>query len=312
MPHTEPIHIVLNPTAGGGTGARARREIEDDLAGRGVPFEIHLTEHRGHAAELARNLADRKAPVVAAAGGDGTIHDVVNGLLQSGARSTALALIPIGTGNDFVKVVNGTRTMSDAIETIAHGVCRRFDVGLVRWDGGSEYFINAMGTGIDVEVVRQLQRLPHMPGALKYLMALIRALMKYRPVKLRASINGDEIDTRAMILAVGNGTCQGGGFYLAPDAKPDDGELDVTLVREVGFRDVVSLVPRILRGTQRGHDAVLMRTARVLRVESAEGRPLYFHLDGELREPESGAFTVEVIPGALAVLSRDAHAQGVG
>jgi len=310
MQHTEPIHIVLNPTSGGGAGARAEREIARDLARRGVPFEIHRTEGRGHAAELARDFANRGVARVGAAGGDGTIHEVVNGLMQSRVRSTTLALLPIGTGNDFVKVVSGTRTLPAALETVARGSCRRYDLGIVKWDGGSEYFTNAMGTGIDVEVVRQLQRLPHMPGALKYLAALVRALLKYRPVPLHASINGDTIDTRAMILAVGNGTCQGGGFYLAPNARPDDGVFDITLVREVGLRDVVTLVPRILRGTHGGHVAVLMRTARALRVESGDDRPLCFHVDGELRETESRAFSVEVLPGALAVLARDGSTEG--
>lgn len=310
MHHTEPVHIVLNPTAGGGTGARAQREIERDLARLGVPFEIHLTRGRGHAMAMAREFADRGVAVVAAAGGDGTIHEVVNGLMESGRGSTTLALIPIGTGNDFVKVVDGTRTMPEAIQTIAEGTPRRFDVGRVRWDGSSEFFINGMGTGIDVEVVRQLHRLPHMPGALKYLLALLRALVSFRPVRLHASINGDAIDTRAMILAVGNGTCQGGGFYLAPEARPDDGVFDVTLVREVRLREVFTLVPRILRGTQRGHEAVLMRTVRSLHVKSGEQKPLNFHVDGELRESTSHAFDVEVVPGALAVLARDAQRQG--
>jgi len=297
------LDIILNPISGGGAGRRARPEISRALDARGVQYHIHETEGPGDARERARALS-RPGAVIVAAGGDGTIHEVANGLLDAGGLAT-LGLIPVGTGNDFVKVVPGTRKREHAYETLASGTQRRFDAGLVRWDGGVEHFINGMGTGIDVEVVRQMKRLPQLPGPIKYLMGLFRALVHYRPVQLDASFNGSAFEKRVMIIALGNGVCQGGGFYLAPDAVADDGLLDLTVVDELNLVEIAQVLPRILKGTQRGHRKVDMRTGRRLEIRSTDGRPLFFHLDGELREPAGATeLTVEVIPAALPVLAR--------
>lgn len=297
------LDIVLNPTSGGGAGGRARPEIERELDARALQFRIHETSGPGEARVLARELSKPDA-IIAAAGGDGTIHEVANGVLDAGGTAT-LGLIPVGTGNDFVKVVPGTRTRDEAYDTLASGAPRRFDAGLVRWDGNLEHFINGMGTGIDVEVVRQMKRLPQLPGPVKYLMALLRALVHYRPVHLASAFNGSSFEKRVMIIALGNGVCQGGGFYLAPDAVADDGLLDLTVVDELNLVEIVQVLPRILKGTQRGHKKVDMRTGRRLEIRSKDGRPLFFHLDGELREPaEATELTVDVMPGALSVLAR--------
>lgn len=305
MSQAKPVCVVLNPASGGGAGARYRREIEHELNARGVQFDLVETPGPGTGVSLARERARRGAHVVVAAGGDGTVHDVVNGIMQAApAGSCALGLVPVGTGNDFVKVVPGTRHRQAAYDTIARGHSERYDLGRVRWNGSEEYFINGMGTGIDVEVVRQLTQIPQLPGPLKYLLALLRALLRFRPVALRAQLDDQRLEQRVMIIAVGNGTCQGGGFYLAPDASPQDGVLDACVVDQLSLGGILRVLPRIMRGTQRGHPAVLMRTARTVRFEAADDRPLFFHLDGELREP-SGLRTLEVdvLPGVLPVLT---------
>jgi diacylglycerol kinase (ATP) len=294
--------VILNPAAGGGAGGRHRAEITRELKARGITPHIIETTGPGSGRVLAHAQAQAGAEVLVVAGGDGTIHEVANGLLQAGADTT-LALIPIGTGNDFVKVVPGTRTRGAAYDTIAHGERRLFDVGRARWHDEEEFFVNGMGTGIDVEVVRQLQSLPQLPGPLKYLLGLVKALFQFRSVSLRIHADAAALEQKVMIIAVGNGICQGGGFYLAPDARPNDGLLDLCVVREVNWRGIIRVVPRVLRGTQRGDPAVDMRTIRTIRFEAMDDRPLFFHLDGELREPAGlRELRVEVVPNALPVL----------
>jgi diacylglycerol kinase (ATP) len=298
------VDVILNPASGGGAGRKYRAEIERELSTRGLSCRIHETSGPGAATRLSFELANRGATIVAAAGGDGTIHEVGNGLLQAGHAECALALIPLGTGNDFVKVVPGTRKRSAAYDTIARGTPQRFDVGRAAWDDRQEFFLNGMGTGVDVEVVRQLQSMPPLPGALKYLLALLRALVSYRPVDLAIQLDADQLRQRVMIVAVGNGVCQGGGFYLAPDASPRDGRLDVTLVRELSLVGMARVLPRILRGTQSGDPAVLMRTGQVIRFAAMDQQSLFFHLDGELREAKSnGTVEVRVLPSALSVMT---------
>ncbi|HUP90213.1 MAG TPA: diacylglycerol kinase family protein [Longimicrobiales bacterium] len=293
-------HIVLNPKSGGGRAYRRRDYVVRQLADRGVHAEIHLTEAPGHAVTIARKLSDAGADRVVAAGGDGTMHDVANGILQSKGNA-AMGVLPLGTGNDFAKVVAGSQI---PFETIAGGRPTRFDVGHASWERGNEYFVNGMGTGIDVEVVRQLHRLPNMPGPAKYLAGLLRALVAYKPVELGAIENGTTEEHRVMMMAVGNGVCQGGGFYLTPDSSTNDGKLNLCVVNAIPLWQVPAVLPRVLRGTHESHAAVSARTIEQIRFEARGENSLYFQLDGELREPPGAKWVnVEVKPGALRVLT---------
>ncbi|MGH7506352.1 MAG: diacylglycerol/lipid kinase family protein, partial [Longimicrobiales bacterium] len=226
MERKRTVRIVLNPTAGRGAGRRLRAEVERELAARGIDVDVHETERPGHAADLAAAAVAAGADVIVAVGGDGTIHEVVNGLMRCPPNARpALGLIPVGTGNDLVKVVAGTRTRAEAYDTIAHGWAVPLDAGRASWAGGEEYFVNAMGTGIDVEVVRQIRGIRNLPGAAVYVLGLAKALVKYRPLRLRVTIDGVTLDRRFMMAAVANGCCVGGAFQLCPDASPDDGLL---------------------------------------------------------------------------------------
>ena len=301
---TQTVHVILNPKSGGGRAGRLRDEIVHELGRRGLTCELHETKAPGHAVQLARDAVQKGASIVAAAGGDGTIHDVANGLLRSAAR-IPMAVIPAGTGNDFAKVVPGAGSRTDAFDTIARPQIREYDAGFVRWHGGEEFFINGMGTGIDVEVVRQILRLPVMPGPIKYLLGLFRALAVYDPVTLRATLPDEVIERRVMMFAVGNGVCQGGGFYLTPDAKPDDGELAMCVVQALPLWQIPAVLTKVLRGTHAGHPVVTMRSFTQVRFDAVGKQPLFFQLDGELREPAGATWIeAEVRPRALPVVVR--------
>ncbi len=297
------MHVVLNPTSGSGSGRRLRDEIEAALRTRGADVQITETRGRGHAVELAESLATAGAPLVVAAGGDGTVHEVVNGLLRAG-RETALGLIPIGTGNDFVKVVPGTRSRAQAYDTLFEGRPRPYDAAIARWDGGQEYFVNAAGTGIDVEVVRQIESLRGLPGALTYILGLARALVRYRPIPLRVTARGGlAVERRVMLAVVSNGQCVGGAFRLTPDALPDDGLLDLCLVAAVSLLTAVRVAPRVLRGTHLGHSSVLLVRDTAFDITVDTGVPLYLQLDGELRRIDGSSVHMEVLPGVLHVMA---------
>jgi len=293
------LHVILNPKSGGGQGGRQRDQIVRELESRGAAVTLHVTEAAGHAVRLAHEAARAGAAIVVAAGGDGTIHDVATGILRAGT-DTALAVIPVGTGNDFAKLIPGAIDRSYDVVMAAH--TEAFDAAHATWPGGSEYFVNAMGSGIDVEVVRQLNHVPALPGPVKYLLALVRALAVYRPIALTARTDHETIARRIMTVALGNGTCQGGGFYLTPHAQPSDGKLDLCVIDALAPWRIPAVLVRVLRGTHAGHAAVTMRTVERVRFES-DGRPLYFQLDGELREPAGAHWLdVELRPRALRVV----------
>lgn len=300
------VHVILNPTSGGGAGRRIRQEIERELAARGLRFTLEETTHRGHAVELARAAVERGAETIVAAGGDGTVHEVANGLLTAvgeGGRP-ALGVIPVGTGNDFVKALGGVMSRARAYDVLADGEVRHFDVGRVEWEGGCEFFVNGMGTGIDVEVVRQIERLPRLPGVVSYLLGLLRALARFRAIPLRITWDGERRHQKVHMIAIGNGACIGGGFYVCPNAVPHDGRFDLCIVDELSLLQIARLLPRVMRGTHEGQPMVQMRQAVEIEIEAAGDAPLFFQMDGELREPPGGRrLRVRVEHGALPVVA---------
>jgi diacylglycerol kinase (ATP) len=298
------MRVILNPMARDGTGRRLRGVIERELDRRRVPFDLVQTEGPGHARELAFDAVSAGIHRIVAAGGDGTIHEVANGLLDCNRNDIALGLIPIGTGNDFVKLVPGTATRDAAFATLAGGVVTSLDVGAASWDGATERFVNAMGTGIDVEVVRRLRRSPLLPGGVAYVSALIRALMRFRPRAVDLTVDGREVSQRIMNLAVCNGVSIGGSFRICPDARPDDGLLDVCLIGEMSMLRNARMVPRVLTGTHAGRDGVTMLRGAAIHLRASDGRPLPFQLDGELREATDGAagIHIDIMPGRLNVI----------
>jgi diacylglycerol kinase (ATP) len=303
-----PTRLILNPAAAGGSARRLRSELLRKLS----PFldlELRETEDRWHAVELAGEAARNGARLVLAAGGDGTIHEVANGLLAARGRepTVPLGVVPIGTGNDFAKMLYRTPSRRAAYAALAATSLRRFDVGRASWDGGSEYFINAMGTGIDVEVVRQIERLPHLPGVLGYLAGVVRAVFGFRALPMRIRIDGTDRQKPLMIAAIGVGHCLGGGFYVFPGARPDDGLFDICTVDEIGLARIARVLPRVMRGRHVGMREVTMDTGTAIDIEILGEQPLFFQLDGELREPPAARrLHVELIPSVLNVIAGDA------
>lgn len=303
------MRIILNPMARHGAGARLRGEIERALERRRVPFDVVQTEGPGHAADLARDAITQGITCIVAAGGDGTLHEVANGIVSGPSNGVAMGLIPIGTGNDFVKMFPGVRSRDAAIDLLATGTPCPVDVGIARWDDRTEYFINAMGTGIDVEVVRQMRRSRYMPGVAIYVGALVRALAAYRPIQVDVSVDNYRVSQAIMNLAVCNGPSIGGSFRICPDASPADGALDVCLIAEMPMLRNARMVPRVLRGTHTDQPGVTMMRGATVAIRLPLGGSLYFQLDGELREAQDGEAGIDVTlaPARLNVIRGAPH-----
>jgi diacylglycerol kinase (ATP) len=305
------MFVILNPTSGGGAGKRIRAEVERELHSRRVDFEIRHTEGPGHATELAAAAVSKGADIIVAAGGDGTIHEVANGLLRT-ESAPPLGILPVGTGNDFVKVA-GVRPRRRVYDALVAGAVQWVDVGHAQWGDKSEYFINGMGTGIDVEVVRQLDRYRKLPTALVYATALARALARFRPIPIDVRFDGERIQQRMMIFTVGNGCCFGGAFRLCPDARPDDGLLDICAVDEMSIPQVLRAMPRVFRGTHTRLPTVAMRQATSIDIAIDGDAQLFFQLDGELREaPGVRSMKVHVVPARLRIITAPAPGAAAG
>jgi len=290
---------VLNPAAGRGAAARALDPIAREFHHQGWSVEVERTEGPGHGAELAARAVQAGAQRVVAVGGDGTVHDVANGLLRCpGGADVALGVVPIGSGNDFAKLVGVYRhSPVRVVRRLVTAQTARFDAGLVC----EEYFVNSVGFGFGPEVVRVRNAMPGLSGFASYFVPVFRAVARFRPPRLEVRARGFAETGNMMMVEVCNGTTAGGSYRFAPDAQPGDGRLDVCLVRRVSLLRFLMAVPRVMRGTHATMREVALFQTRQVTIRSLDG-PLLLHVDGELREPDAHECSVRVEPGCLTVL----------
>ncbi len=299
MPHAR-FYVILNPTAGGGAAARAWPKVQGALEAAGATYELAQTERRWHAAELAEAAARGGWPAVLAMGGDGTINEVVNGLMRAadGGASVPLGIVPVGSGNDFAKLAGEPADAVAAVRRALAAEPRAVDVGPV----GERWFANGVGVGLDARVAIEVGRSRRSKGMALYLWALAKVLRGFRPPRMRVALDGAEwADRPFTLVTVGNGGCHGGGFWICPDACIDDGALDVCAADGMGLPRILDLLPRVMRGTHTRVRGVHLHRARSVRIESAD--PLPVHADGEIIAEAAHLLDIRIHPGRLLVLS---------
>lgn len=267
------------------------------------------TRHRGQAVDLARHhCADSDCLV--AAGGDGTLHEVVNGCQQArrqdGIRDLPrIAALALGTANDFLRSEGLDGTLDEFLELVRGGATRALDLGRVRYTGEqggarSRFFINVVDAGIGAEVIAAVQRTsPLLPARLRYLMAVFSRLFRSGRRELWVEVDGRALWRGPAIAAIaGNGRCFGSGLYAVPQALNDDGLLHLTVIGDVGLRDVLRELPRLRRAEPVDHPQVVYASGRTINF-GAEYRCL-LEADGEYLGTTPA--TVDILPAAQTFL----------
>ena len=197
------FYVILNPTAGRGAAARVRGVIEREMAQAGAAFTIAETARRGHAAELAEAAAREGWPAVVAVGGDGTVHEVVNGLMRAanGGPSVPLGIVGVGSGNDFARLAGVPTDAAWAVRRLTEAEPRPVDVGRV----GDEWFSNGVGIGLDARVAIEVDRRRRFRGLAMYLHALAGVLRAFRPPRMTVELDGVRVAEGPMTLVtIGN------------------------------------------------------------------------------------------------------------
>lgn len=298
--------VIGNPSAG--RGRLVRRW--DDLLGRmrvaGLQPEGRLTEHPGHACELARKARSERRELVVAVGGDGTVHEVVNGLLADGlARGDevlpALGLLPAGSGCDYARTFAPPSASLDATVTrLASTAERLVDVGQVRCQGADgEYvrlFVNVAEVGIGAEVAERAARLPRSLGPGRYALAFALTLARQRTVAAGVDVDGQRCEGRLTNLVVAIGQYFGGGMRIAPRADPSDGRFEVQ-VQSGSKLDYAMAMPKVFRGTHLPHPKVREERGMAIEVRAEPGAKV--EADGELLGTTPASF--RILPGVLRV-----------
>jgi YegS/Rv2252/BmrU family lipid kinase len=299
--------IILNPWAGRGAAGQRRSDLEAALTQAGVSFDLVTTHARGGATELAWQAIERGYDPIVAVGGDGTINEVVNGIKGAEAslgRRARLGIVPLGTGSDFIKTLDGVdpNDIAGAARRIANSQACTVDLGRVQVaDGDARYFINAVGMGLDAQVAAESLKLTRLKGMAVYLVAIIRALANYRAHPMTVEYDGQRLQRRLLFASIANGRCQGAGFWLTPSALIDDALLDLCLVDNMRLDQIIRYIPRLMEGTHTSLKQVTMGRARNIRVTCSA--PVPVATDGEVISIAARDITVETLPAALDVLA---------
>jgi len=271
--------LIINPTAGRNRGIIAADRAEHELVPAGWQMTRMLTQSPRDAARLARQSAELGFDVVLACGGDGTLSQVLAGLLDTGVPA---GIVPAGTGNDFARTIGLSINPRLAAQQLVRG--RIADIDLLRINDGQLWCVNVMGVGFDAQVTFRMSMNGHRRvtgGFLAYLSGAMRELVVYRPTAMRLRVDDQEWEGEAFLLAVANARSYGAGMKIAPQAEVDDGLLDVVLVKPVGRIEFLRSFPRVMRGTHITHPAVRTWKGKEVSIETPQ--PSHVLVDGDVQ-----------------------------
>ena len=287
-------------SANGATGRRWPK-VEEIARRAGLRGETRFSTRAGEIGELAREAALGGAELLVAVGGDGTVHEAVNGLMQAGTPDVELAVIPLGTGDDFVRAVGIPTKPEAAVATARDAEARSIDVGRVSFrapDGrdGDAYLASMGGVGMSGAVARRLNATTKaLGGKVSGLIATFAVFARWRNVEMAVSVGGEQRAGLTEDVLVANTAFHNGGMRLCPDARPDDGAFDVLVIGDISKRDLLTTLPKLYRGTHLPHPKAELLRGAVVTVDASE--PLPIELDGE--QPGTTPARFEVVPAAL-------------
>jgi diacylglycerol kinase (ATP) len=300
------IRMIYNPEANRGTSYQMVGDLHQ-LSGEWGGADWIGTDYPGHATELSEAACQAGYETIVALGGDGTVHEVVNGIMKvDPSRRPKLGVVPIGSGNDFSKGAGIPLDPIAAIRKIFQdGRERPIDIGSIQDDHGRlEYWCNALGIGFDAAITIQSRTIPWLHGFLMYLAGTLRTIiLKFEKPCLEIDLDGEKRSGRFIMLTIGNGVCEGGGFRTTPDAIMDDGWLDYLLVDPVSRLRMIRLIPEVMRGTQGRFPEAHMGRLKHLQLTSDIALPI--QNDGEMFAPYAAdvrRVEIAILPKAVKVI----------
>ena len=299
--------IILNPQSGKGATGKRIPEIQQALNELHLNYDLALTERPWHAAELASAAVVDGYDVIVAVGGDGTVNEILNGILScpdKHAGELLFGVLPVGRGNDFCFANKIPLDFKAACQTLAAGHVRVVDAGRISYEPNAtvRYFGNGVGIGFDA-VVSRVANQAKLSGFLSYLIAALQTMyIYYRAPEMQIELSNETIRQRSLMVSIMNGRRAGGGFLMAPHGDPCDGVFDLCIARNISKAKILLLIPRFMNGTQGTNPAIQFRKDTRVTVRAIDGL-LPVHVDGEVISPDVKELLVEILPGRLKVIS---------
>jgi YegS/Rv2252/BmrU family lipid kinase len=285
-------YFIVNPTAARGQAAKVGTMLKDLCHEKNVDSKFIFTEKAGDATDLASAARDQFECVVAV-GGDGTINEIVNGLVGGSCK---LGIIPVGSGNDFVRAMGLPQKLSKALDTLLKFETRSIDIG----QAGERYFQNGLGIGFDAWVVQETMKVHRLRGTAIYLYSVLKTIYSYSPPKVKLEYNDVSREENFYMITVGNGISLGGGFKLTPKAILDDGLLDLNIIKNLKKWEVYQNLLSVFAGKHIYLEQVTYDRTTNLTVQSDKG--FAAHVDGELLSLNLNSLEVKLLPKALDVV----------
>ncbi|TVZ78840.1 YegS/Rv2252/BmrU family lipid kinase [Aeribacillus composti] len=285
-------YFIVNKISGNGKGLKVWKKTEKLLQEKQINYQVRFTNRPKHAAEIAKELSSEKCYAVVVVGGDGTIHDVANGLINS---NIPLGVIPAGSGNDFARALDIPKDYKKALKRILMGKQRKIDIGRI----GNEYFITVMGIGFDGKVAEinngskyknwlNVIRL----GNLSYGLSFLHVLLKYRPVSIQLMVDGEKlVFCNVWLIAIANISNYGGGIKICPNACYNDGLFDICIVHGMNKWELLRTFPKAFKGKHILHPGVTMITGK--QVEVISELPVIVQGDGEILTKTPMSVTIQ-------------------
>lgn len=292
------IKVILNPYANR-WGARTRAgELGEMLAMADQTCDMTITQAPGEAIEVAEAAVREGYDVVVAAGGDGTINEVINGVLRATPDGPTLpfGILPLGTANDFNKLAGLPGSVPEAFEVILAGNTRQIDAGLVN----DRYFINNSAIAMEPTVTLESWKIKRISGESRYLLALLRALAQLSAWQMDVHWDDNHYQGPAYLLSVCNSE-RTGGFTMAPGAEIDDGVLDLVIAREVPKLTFLQMLLQLLQGKHTEHKDVIFTRVTEISIKTDPGTPV--HADGEVFSTSETQISYSILPGKVTLLS---------
>jgi len=291
--------FLVNPAADNGATGRRWPEIANRAAAAGLSGDALLSERPGHLTELARRAADDGAELLIVVGGDGTVYEVVNGV--AGRTDVELAIVPRGTGRDFVRTYRIPHRLDAALRTARDGRVQEIDLGLARfrsWEGeaAEAYFANIASAGMSGAIAKRANETGKpLGGKVSYFWATLAVFARWRTSEITVRVDNESRRAQMHDVVAANGRYFGGGMMIAPDAEPDDGVFDVLLIGNLTKRDLLLTLPKTYRGKHLPHPKAELLRGSIVEIDASETLPV--ELDGE--QPGTTPVRFELIPRAL-------------
>lgn len=299
------VKLIFNPTADKGQAWQIASDLRPIVANFGHA-DWSGTVYPTHATELACQAGEQGYDMVIALGGDGTVHEVINGLMQiPEVKRPVLGIVPIGSGNDFAQSIRVPQKPDLALVHALHAPPHPVDLGLFSdATGRKEYFDNTLGIGFDAVVTIRSHKLPLVQGFMMYLTAVIQTIiLNFNAMQLHVETESETWDLSTLMLTLCNGSREGGGFLVAPKARINDGLIDYATICKVSRLMMLRLVPEVMKGTHGRFKQVRTGTCRKMSITS--DRALFIHADGEIFtgfNTDIHNLSMQVIPNAIQVV----------